>query len=197
MESYNFPEAHTPIKAGQRVAVVGGGNVAMDSARTALRLGAEKVYNIYRRSRDEMPARDEEIENALEEGVELVLLSNPVELLGDENNNLKGVKLLRMELGAPDESGRRRPVEVPGSEFELDLDVLVMAIGNGPNRLLLETIPELKLNSWGYIEVDEDGLSSIEGLYAGGDIVTGSATVISAMGAARRAGRAIRASLKI
>lgn len=195
MRSYQYPEYHTPLKIGKAVAVVGGGNVAMDSARTALRLGAQKVYNIYRRSRKEMPARDDEIENAIAEGVEIVLLTNPVEIIGDENDRVSKIRCIRMRLGEPDSSGRRRPVEIPGSEYEIEVDVVVMAIGTGPNKILLETAKDLKLNKWGYIEVDEEtGMTSIDKVYAGGDIVTGSATVISAMGAARKAGEAMRKS---
>jgi glutamate synthase (NADPH/NADH) small chain len=193
MESYRYPLYHTPLKVGKTVAVVGGGNVAMDSARTAVRLGAKKVYNIYRRSRQEMPARDEEIENAIDEGVDLNLLINPVEISGDENYRVRKIKCVKMRLGEPDESGRKRPVEIPGSEFEMDVDVVVMAIGTGPNRVLLEATPRLSLNKWGYIEIDgETGKTSIDRMYAGGDIVTGSATVISAMGAARKAGKEMR-----
>ncbi len=193
MGSYLYPKHHTPLKVGKAVAVVGGGNVAMDSARTAIRLGADKVYNIYRRSRKEMPARDEEIENAVEEGVELKFLINPVEIIGDEERRVIKLKCIKMELGEPDDSGRRRPVPIPASEFELNVDVVVMAIGAAPNKILLETMLNLKLNRWGYIEVNEvAGLTNIDRVYAGGDIVTGSATVISAMGAARKAAESIK-----
>jgi glutamate synthase (NADPH/NADH) small chain len=193
MKSYDYPVFHTPVKTGKAVAVIGGGNVAMDAARTAIRLGAQKVYNIYRRSRDEMPARNIEIEHALKEGVDIQFLTNPVKMTGNENGIVEKIFCSKMELGEPDSSGRRRPVEIPGSEFEIDADVVVIAIGTGPSRLLLENTQNLKLNEKGYIQIDKDtGLTSIEDVYAGGDIVTGSATVISAMGAARRIGKIIR-----
>jgi glutamate synthase (NADPH/NADH) small chain len=196
MHSYEYPKYCTPLKRGKTVAVIGGGNVAMDAARTALRLGAEKVYNIYRRSREEMPARDEEIENAVAEGVELVPLAKPVEIIGDEYSNTKKIKCIRMRLGEPDESGRKRPIEIPESEFELDVDIVIVAIGTGANRVLLESTENLKLNSKGYIEVDTNYRTSVDKIFAGGDIVTGSATVISAMGAARKAGKVIREMLE-
>lgn len=161
----------------------------MDSARVALRLGAKHVYNIYRRSREEMPARKEEIENAIEEGIEMKFLTNPTQILG-EKGWVKEIECLRMELGEPDESGRRRPVPIKGSEFRLGVDVVIMAIGAGANPLLPSTT-DLKLNKDGYIIADEFGRTSKEGVYAGGDIVTGSATVISAMGAARKSAKAI------
>ncbi|MEA3507064.1 MAG: NADPH-dependent glutamate synthase [Elusimicrobiota bacterium] len=193
MRSYQYPEYNTPVKKGDSVAVVGGGNVAMDSARSAVRLGAENVYNIYRRSRVEMPAREEEIENAVEEGVRLQFLRNPVKITGDKNKKVIKIRCIKMELGAPDESGRRRPLPVEGSEYDIDVDVVVMAIGTGPNRVLLESTPGLELNKWGYITTDEEtGMTNIDRVYAGGDIVTGGATVISAMGAARKAGNSIR-----
>ena len=192
MRAYEYPAYHTPIKKGSSVAVVGGGNVAMDSARTAVRLGAKKVLNIYRRSRVEMPARDEEIENAVEEGVELKFLTNPVEIIGDESGCVRGIKCIKMTLGEEDSSGRRRPVEIPGSEFIQDVDIVVMAIGTGPNRVLLEATDNLSLNKWGYIDIDEEGRTNIKNVYAGGDIVTGSDTVISAMGAARKSALAMR-----
>ena len=192
MRSNRYPEYNTPIMIGKRVAIVGGGNVAMDAARTAVRLGAEHVYIVYRRSRKEMPARNEEIENAEKEGVELVLLNNPVKIIGDSNDRVCGMECIRMELGEPDDSGRRRPVPIEGSEYRMDVDVVVMAIVTGPNKVLLDTLPDLKVNKRGYIEVDDTGLTNIPNVYAGGDIVTGSATVISAMGAARNAGQAMR-----
>ena len=192
MKAYRFPEYDTPIKAGRRVAVVGGGNVAMDAARTAKRLGAEEVYNVYRRSRKEMPARIEEIENAIEEGIELILLTNPVSILGDDKGRIKGIECIRMELGEPDSSGRRRPIPIEGSEYIIDVDTVVMAIGNGANPLIKQTTPGLETNKWGNIVADEEeGQTSIEGVYAGGDIVTGAATVILAMGAGRRSAQAI------
>jgi glutamate synthase (NADPH/NADH) small chain len=192
MKAYLFPEYDTPISVGKKVAVIGGGNVAMDSVRTSLRLGAEEAHIIYRRSRKEMPAREEEIENAEAEGIIFDFLVNPVEFLGDENGRVRGMKLIRMELGEPDESGRRRPVPIEGSEFIYNCDTVVVAIGQGPNPLALRTMEGLKLNRWGYIEADmETGKTSIEGVFAGGDIVTGEATVIEAMGFGRRASIAI------
>jgi len=192
MKAYLFPEYDTPIKMGKRVAVIGAGNVSMDSARTALRLGAEEVTIVYRRSRTEMPAREEEIENAEEEGVRFKLLTNPVEVLGDDRGWVRGLRCIKMELGEPDESGRRRPVPIKGSEFDIDVDIVVCAIGQGPNPLLLSATPGLKLTKWGTIEADEEtGHTSLEGVFAGGDIVTGAATVILAMGAGLKAARAI------
>ena len=191
----------TPIMKGGRVAVVGGGNVAMDAARTALRLGAEKVYIVYRRSMDELPARREEVEHAEEEGIEFRLLTNPTEILGYENPDdrrdpkngfVTGMKCIRMELGAPDERGRRRPVEIPNSEFTLDVDCVIMSIGTSPNPLIKSTTKGLDVNSRGGIVVEEgSGKTSKEGVYAGGDAVTGAATVISAMGAGKCAAKAI------
>ncbi|MBQ6217247.1 MAG: NADPH-dependent glutamate synthase [Erysipelotrichaceae bacterium] len=190
----------TPIMKGGKVAVVGGGNVAMDAARTALRLGAEKVYIVYRRSMEELPARKEEVEHAQEEGIDFRLLNNPVEILGynnpddprdPKNGFVTGIRCIRMELGEPDASGRRRPVEVPGSEFVLDVDTVIMAIGTSPNPLIKNTTKGLDVNSHGGIIVNEDGLTSREAVYAGGDAVTGAATVISAMGAGKLAARSI------
>ena len=191
----------TPIMKGGRVAVVGGGNVAMDAARTALRLGADKVYIVYRRSMDELPARREEVEHAEEEGIEFRLLTNPTEILGYENPDDRrdpkngfviGMKCIRMELGAPDERGRRRPVEIPNSEFTLDVDCVIMSIGTSPNPLIKSTTKGLDVNSRGGIVVEEgSGKTSKEGVYAGGDAVTGAATVISAMGAGKCAAKAI------
>ncbi len=199
MKSYlNKPE--TPIMKGGRVAVVGGGNVAMDAARTALRLGADKVYIIYRRSMDELPARREEVEHAEEEGVEFKLLCNPVEILGHndpdnakdpKNGFVKGITCVKMELGEPDERGRRRPVAVEGSEFTIDVETVIMAIGTSPNPLIKSTTDGLEVNRWGGIVVSEDGLTTRDGVYAGGDAVTGAATVISAMGAGKTAAKAI------
>ena len=192
MKAYRFPEYDTPIKIGRRVAVIGGGNVAMDSARTALRLGAEEVCLVYRRTKKEMPARIEEIRRAEEEGINCIILTNPVRFIGNENKWITGIECIQMELGEPDESGRRRPIPVPGSEFVISADTVVVAIGQGPNPLLLETLPELKLNKRGYIEADEEtGATSIPGIFAGGDIITGAATVISAMGAGKKSARAI------
>ena len=196
MKAYLFPQYDTPIAKGKNVAVFGAGNVAMDSARTALRLGAETVRIIYRRSRDEMPARIEEVHHAEEEGVQFHLLTAPVRFLGDERGWVMGVECLRMELGEPDESGRRRPVPVKGSEFRLECDLAVVAIGAGPNPLLPTTTPGLELNKKGYIVADlETGKTSKPEVWAGGDIVTGSATVILAMGAGRKAANSIHESL--
>lgn len=196
MKAYLFPEWDTPIKVGRRVAVVGGGNVAMDSARTALRLGAEEVYLLYRRGEEELPARKEEVENAREEGIIFKLLTNPVEIIG-RDGRVSSVKCIRMELGEPDESRRRRPVPLPNSEFVMDIDVIVMAIGQGPNPMLTTSTSGLELNRNGYIVIDEETQeTSIRGVFAGGDIVTGAATVISAMGAGKRAARSIDAYLR-
>lgn len=189
--AYAFPEYDTPVTRGRHVAVFGGGNVAMDAARTALRLGAESVHIVYRRTKGEMPARREELEHALEEGVKLEILANPLRYNGDENRRLVSVTLERQKLGEPDASGRRSPAPT-GETFDLPIDTAIIAIGTRPNPILLESTPELKLSKRGYIEVDpETGETSIPGVYAGGDIVTGAATVISAMGAGRRAARSI------
>ena len=185
---------------GGKVAVVGGGNVAMDAARTALRLGAEKVYIVYRRSMEELPARKEEVEHAIEEGIEFRLLNNPIEILGYDNPDDKfdpkngfvtGMKCIKMELGEPDEKGRRRPIPVEGSEFVLSVDTVIISIGTSPNPLIKNTTEGLEVNSRGGIIVNEDGLTSREAVYAGGDAVTGAATVISAMGAGKMAAIAI------
>jgi glutamate synthase (NADPH) small chain len=192
MKAYKFPEYDTPIVKGKNVAVIGGGNVAMDSARTAMRLGADHVYLIYRRSRTEMPARIEEVHHAEQEGIEFHLLTNPVRYIGNDKGWVVGVECLKMELGEPDESGRRRPVPMKGSEFVIDIDTVVVAIGAGANPLVQSTTPGLNTNKWNYIVADEEtGQTSREGVFAGGDIVTGSATVILAMGAGRKAARAI------
>ncbi|MCK5579410.1 MAG: FAD-dependent oxidoreductase, partial [Planctomycetes bacterium] len=167
-------------------------NVAMDSARTALRLGAEHVYIVYRRSRQEMPARNEEIHHGEEEGLELQFLTNPIEISGNRDGWVQSLKCIKMELGEPDDSGRRRPVPIKGSEFELEVDTVIMAIGNGPNPLLLKATPDIQLNKWGNIVADEKTMAtSRKGVYAGGDIVTGAATVIQAMGQGKVAARAI------
>ncbi|MEM3577023.1 MAG: NADPH-dependent glutamate synthase [Candidatus Bathyarchaeia archaeon] len=191
MKSYAFPEYDTPIRIGKHVAVIGGGNVAMDSARSALRLGAEEVCIVYRRSREEMPARKEEIENAEEEGIICKFLANPTRFIGDEKGWVKQMECICMELGPPDESGRRRPVPVKGSEFVMDVDTVIVAIGRTPNPIIQRTTQGLEVTKWGTIVADETGRTSLEGVYAGGDIVTGEATVISAMGAGKRAARAI------
>ena len=192
MKAYLFPEYDTPIVRGKRVAVVGGGNVAMDSVRTALRLGAEKAMIIYRRTEVEMPARKEEVHHAQEEGVEFLMLHNPVEYVGNEAGWVTGMKCIKMELGEPDASGRRSPVPIKGSEFVIDVDTVVVAVGTMANPIVPATTPNLETNKRGYIVTkDESGLTSREGIYAGGDIVTGSATVILAMGAGRKAATAI------
>jgi len=192
MKAYRFPEYDTPIAKSNKVAVLGGGNVAMDSARTAVRLGAEKVYIVYRRSRKEMPARIEEIERAEEEGVEFHLLENPVQILGSQDGWVRAMINIRNELGEPDASGRRRPVPIPGSEYEMEVDTVVVAIGNGANPLLPAATPGLETNKWGNIIADPvTGATSKPGVYAGGDIVIGAATVILAMGAGKQAARAM------
>jgi len=197
MKAYAFPEYDTPIKIGKKVAVVGAGNVAMDSARSALRLGAEEVYIVYRRSRKEMPARAEEIENAEEEGIIFKLLTNPTRFFGDEKGWVKQMECVKMQLGEPDQSGRRRPIPIEGSEFIMDVDTVIIAIGRTPNPIIQQTTEGLETTKWGTIVVDEaTGKTSLEGVYAGGDIVTGEATVISAMGAGKKAARAIHKYLR-
>lgn len=197
MKGYKFPDYATPVKVGKNVAVLGAGNVAMDSARTALRLGAENVYIIYRRSRDEMPARKEELEHAEEEGIQFRLLTNPVAIEGDERGWVKSLTCLRYELGEPDASGRRAPVAIKGSEFEIPMDTVVVAIGQGPNPLVTTSTPGLELNKRGNIVADADTLmTSKPGVFAGGDIVTGAATVILAMGAGKKAAAGINEYLK-
>ncbi len=203
MKAYR-PDSSTPIQTAKRVAVVGGGNVAMDAARTALRLGAEKVYIVYRRSMEELPARKEEVEHAEEEGIEFLLLCNPTEVIGYHNHDDKrdpkngtviGLRCVRMELGAADSSGRRKPVEIPGSEFDLDVDCVIMSIGTSPNPLIKATTKGLDVNEKGGIVVNENGLTSRANVYAGGDAVTGAATVILAMGAGKTAAKAIDEAL--
>jgi len=203
MKSY-LQSPETPIMKGGKVAVVGGGNVAMDAARTALRLGAEKVYIVYRRSMEELPARREEVEHAEEEGIEFRLLCNPTEILGynnpddardPKNGFVTGMTCVRIELGEPDERGRRRPVVIPNSEFTIDVDTVIMSIGTSPNPLIKSTTEGLEVNRWGGIVVNEDGLTSRNAVYAGGDAVTGAATVISAMGAGKTAAKAIDEAL--
>ena len=191
MKAY-LKDSSTPIKKSSRVAVVGGGNVAMDAARGALRLGADEVYIVYRRSLDELPARKEEVEHAMEEGINFKLLNNPLEIIGDEDGFVKGIKCIEMELGEPDSSGRRRPVEKKDSEFIIDCDTVIMSIGTSPNPLIKSTTKGLETNERGCIVVkDESGKTSEEGVYAGGDAVTGAATVILAMGAGKNAAEAI------
>ncbi len=188
MKAYRFPEYDTPVRVGKNVAVVGGGNVAMDSARCALRLGAEKVYIVYRRSEAELPARREEVENAQEEGIIFKLLTNPKQFIGDEKNNVVAIECFEMELGEPDESGRRRPIVKEGSEFTMDVDVVIVALGTTPNPLIAQTTENLETTRKGTVVADETvGKTSKDRVWAGGDIVTGAATVISAMGAGKRA----------
>lgn len=192
MSAYDFPNCCTPIKVGKKVAIVGAGNVAIDAARTALRLGAEESYIVYRRSRAEMPARLEETEHAEEEGVKFLLLTSPIKINGDEAGAVKSMTCIRYQLGEPDQSGRRSPVAIENSEFTMEVDNIIMAIGQGPNPLIPSSTPDLKTNNKGnIIALDEDGLTSIEGVYAGGDIVTGAATVILAMDAGKKAAKAI------
>ncbi len=192
MKAYLFPEYDTPIARGKNVVVIGAGNVAMDAARTAMRLGAESVKIVYRRSREEMPARLAEIHHAEEEGIEFHLLTNPKKFLGDEEGRVKGMECIKMELGEPDESGRRRPVPIEGSEFEMECDLVVIAVGAGANPVLTTATEGLKLNKWGYIEADPaTGKTTKKGVWAGGDIVTGQATVILAAGAGRKASNSI------
>jgi len=191
MKGYMFPKWDTPIKVGKKVAVIGGGNVAMDASRCSLRLGAEEVHIVYRRSRAEMPARKEEVENAEEEGINFDFLANPVAFLGDEYGWVKRMECVRMRLTEPDETGRRRPVPIEGSNFFMDVDTVVIAIGQTPNPLVQQTTPGLEVSKRGTIIVDENMQTSIEGVYAGGDVVTGAATVISAMGAGKKAAESI------
>ena len=194
MKAYEFPETDTPIRVGKNAAVIGGGNVAMDAARCAKRLGAE-VSIVYRRGMEELPARKEEVEHAEEEGIVFRTLCNPVEILANENDDVTGIRCIRMELGEPDASGRRRPIEVKGSEFDLDVDCVIMALGTSPNPLIKSTTKGLEVNRKGGIVVNEDGLTSRENVYAGGDAVTGAATVILAMGAGKTAAKAIDEAL--
>jgi glutamate synthase (NADPH/NADH) small chain len=191
MKGYKFPEYDTPVFVGKNVAVLGGGNVAMDAARSAKRLGAENVYIVYRRGEEELPARKEEVFHAKEEGIEFKLLQNPTKLIGDENGWVTGMEVIKMELGEPDESGRRRPVEIKGSEEVLDIDTVVVAIGQTPNPLIRQTTKGLDTNKRGCIVADEVGKTSRDHVYAGGDVVTGAATVILAMGAGKAAADAI------
>ncbi|MCK4673651.1 NADPH-dependent glutamate synthase [candidate division WOR-3 bacterium] len=197
MKAYLFPEYDTPIVRGKRVAVIGGGNVAMDCARTALRLGADEVHNVYRRSRKEMPAREEEIHHAEEEGIIFDILTLPVKYIGDKRDWVKEMECIKMRLGEPDASGRRRPVPIDGSNFITSIDTVICAIGQSPNPLIPQTTPDLKIGKWGNIEVDsETGKTSKKGCWAGGDVVRGGATVILAMGDGRVAARSIHEYLK-
>ena len=196
MKAYNFPKSDTPVQVGKNAAVVGGGNVAMDAARSAKRMGAENVYIVYRRGEAEMPARVEEVHHAKEEGIIFKMLTNPTEILGDENGHVKGMTCVEMELGEPDSSGRRRPIVKAGSEHTIDVDTVVIAIGNSPNPLIKNTTPGLATEKWGGIIVDEaTGKTSRDHVYAGGDTVTGAATVILAMGAGKTAAAAIHEEL--
>jgi glutamate synthase (NADPH/NADH) small chain len=196
MHAGDFPNSDTPLGLGKQVAVIGAGNTAMDAMRVSLRLGAEKVYCVYRRTIDESPARNEEIEHAEEEGVEFHWLSTPTEILDDGEGNVRGMRCIRMELGEPDSSGRRRPVPVMGSDYEFQADTVVYAIGTSANPIIGQT-SNIRLNRWGFIETDEDMATSLAGVYAGGDIVTGGATVILAMGAGRKAARSMKEYLGI
>ena len=197
MKAYKFPDCDTPVRVSKNVAVVGGGNVAMDAARSAKRLGAENVYIVYRRSEEELPARAEEVHHAKEEGIKFKLLNNPVEILGTEKGWVKGMTCVTMTLGEMDASGRRRPIVQEGSEHILDVETVIIAIGQSPNPMITSTTPDLKTQSWGGIIVEEStGLSSKQGVYAGGDVVTGAATVILAMGAGKDAAKAIDTYIK-
>ncbi len=197
MKAYQFPKYKTPVYTGDKVAVVGAGNVAMDAARTALRLGAKESKIIYRRAREQMPAREEEIHHAEEEGVQFLLLNNPVRILGNEDAFVTGIELIKMELGEEDDSGRRRPIPIEGSERVIDIDTVIVAIGQKPNPILLEDSPEIETTDWGTIVTDDEtGETTREGVFAGGDVVTGAATVIEAMGAGKKAARAIDSYLK-
>lgn len=196
MKAY-LPNSKTPVKKSRRVAVVGGGNVAMDAARSAMRMGAQEVYIVYRRGMEELPARKEEVEHAMEEGVIFNTLTNPVEILGDENGNVRSIKCIQMELGEPDESGRRKPIEKEGSDFEIEVDTVIMSIGTSPNPLIRKTTPGLETNRRGCIVTDgEGGQTTRDGVFAGGDAVTGAATVILAMGAGKSAAKAIDEYIK-
>jgi glutamate synthase (NADPH/NADH) small chain len=192
MKAYLFPEYDTPVARGRRVVTIGGGNVAMDAARTALRMGAEESIIVYRRSREEMPARLEEIHHAEEEGVQFMFLTTPVAFHGDDNGRVKELECLRNELGEPDESGRRRPIPIPNSNFRIPCDLAIIAIGQSPNPLIPTTTPQLKIGKGGVVVVDEKTMkTSVKGVFAGGDVATGGATVILAMGQARIAAKAI------
>ena len=196
MKAYMFPDYDTPIKIGKVITVIGGGNTALDSARVALRLGAEKVIIVYRRTEAEMPARREEYHHAIEEGIEFQFLSNPVRFLGDNGGNVEKIEVLKMQLGELDSSGRPRPIPIENSEYLINCDTVIIAIGANANPVLTKSIPALKTNKWGYIEADDNGKTNLEGIFAGGDIVTGSATVISAMGAGRQAAKAMNDYLR-
>ena len=196
MKAYTFPKYRTPVVKGKFVIVVGGGNVALDSARCALRQGANEVKIVYRRTMEELPARKEEVLHAKEEGIVFKLLTNPIRFIGDDQGKIKEIEVISMKLGELDDSGRARPIRIEGTEFRISTDLVIMAIGNNANPLLTSTYPSLNLNNWGYIETDEYGRTNLDGIYAGGDIVTGAATVISAMGAGRKASKGIDTYLK-
>ncbi|MFN2225432.1 MAG: FAD-dependent oxidoreductase, partial [Anaerolineae bacterium] len=197
MKAYLFPEWDTPVKIGRNVAVIGAGNVAMDSARSALRLGADEVHIIYRRSHEEVPARAEEVHHAEEEGIIFDFLTNPVEIYGDDEGWVRGMRCIRMKLGEPDASGRRRPLPIEGSEFDIDVDMVVMALGTRPNPLVFTDSGGLERTKWGTVVADEEtGKTTKDRVWAGGDIVTGAATVISAMGAGKRSAADIDAFLQ-
>jgi len=196
MKGYKFPEYDTPVKIGKTITVIGGGNTALDSARVALRLGAEKVMIVYRRSETEMPARKEEYHHAVEEGITFKFLTNPVKILGDKEGSVEKIELIKMKLGEYDQSGRRRPIPIENSEFLIKCDTVILAIGTLANPILTDSISGLKLNKRGYIQVDESGKTNLEDIFSGGDIVSGSATVISAMGAGRKAAKTINLHLK-
>ncbi|MFX1502207.1 MAG: NADPH-dependent glutamate synthase [Promethearchaeota archaeon] len=196
MKAYRFPEYDTPIKVGEIVTIIGGGNTALDASRVAKRLGAKKVIVVYRRSELEMPARREEYHHAIEEGIEFQFLTSPLRFIGDENDIVKQIQAIKMRLDTPDESGRRRPIPIENSEFLINTDTVLLGIGTIANPILTKSISDLKLNKWGYIETDENSRTNLEGVYAGGDIVSGSATVISAMGGGKRAAQAIHEYLK-
>ena len=195
MAAYKFPHSDTPVLQGKRVAVVGGGNVAMDAVRTAKRIGAEAAMIVYRRTKRELPARAEEVHHAEQEGIEFHYLTAPTEVVGNDKRWVTGLKCIRMELSQPDESGRAKPVSVAGSEFVLECDVVVVAVGTRANPLLTSTCPDLKLNKWGNVLVNGDGMTSIPGVFAGGDIVRGAATVILAMGDGKKSAYSIDAYL--
>ena len=195
MKAYDYPNYATPIRVGQKAVVVGGGNVAMDAVRTAKRLGAKEAIIVYRRSRKEMPARAEEIEHAEEEGIKFELLTNPVKILGDEHGNVVGIECVRMELGEPDESGRRRPQVVEGSNFVIDTDTVIIAIGQSANPIVARSATGVETNKWGYFVADENGKTTHPKVWAGGDIVTGAATVILAVGAGKKAAKSIHETL--
>lgn len=196
MKAYKFPEYATPVRVGKAAAIIGGGNVAMDAARCAKRMGAEDTYIIYRRGLEEMPAREEEIHHAMEEGITFKFLTNPVKIVGNDKKRVTGIECISMQLGEPDASGRRRPVPVEGSEEIIPVDSVIVAIGNNPNPLIPQSTPDLAIQKWGGIIVDDNGKTNLEGVYAGGDAVTGAATVILAMGAGKKAAASIDEYLK-